>query len=213
NATRLAWTIPPGSRRCANGNASGRLSGTAIAGSRRDSRATSEAAAMIKAKSLLYVAPIALVGFLATDTSAAPAAWSGSLGRSIPGAMPEGNEAPLVLVRRGGRGGGGGGFRGGGGGARAGGGFGGARGGGGSWAGAGRGNFSGGNRANIAGGNRANISGGNRTNISGGNRSFNQANVNRNVNVSGGGGYYGGGGYGWGGVAGGVCAGAVVGAP
>src|SRR5215510_7481672 len=109
---------------------------------------------MIKAKSLLYAASIAFMGFMATATSAAPAAWSGTFGRNIVGTMPEPKEAPLVLVR-GGRGGGGfrgggggGGFRGGGG-ARAGGGFSGARGGGGSWAGAGRGNFSGGNRANI----------------------------------------------------------------
>ena len=114
-------------------------------------------------KSLLYMAPIALVGLVATEASAAPAAWSGSMGRNITATAPEGTGAPLALVcQRGGRGGGG--ARGGGGGfsggARGGGFSGGARGGGGggSWAGAGRGNFSG---ANV---NRGN---------------FNSANTNR----------------------------------
>jgi hypothetical protein len=171
---------------------------------------TSEATVMNK--TLLYMAPIALVGLLGTDTAAKAAVWNGSLAPNIVATTAEQTDAPFVLVR-GGRGGGGGGrgggggFRGGGGGGR-GGGYAGARGGGGrgggggSWAGAGRGNFSGGNRANFAGGNRANVGSGNRT--------FNQG--NRNVNVSGnyGGGY--GGGYGWGGVAAGVAAGAVVGA-
>src|ERR1700736_282641 len=133
----------------------------AVASSKRKFRpnSTSEAAAMTK--SLLYVAPIAFIGLIATQPSAAPAAWSGSMARAIGGATAEQTETPLVLVRRGGGGGGG---RGGGGGARAGGGGGGAGrgGGGGSWAGAGGGNFAGGNRANVAGGNRANISGGNR---------------------------------------------------
>src|SRR4029077_4980623 len=101
-------------------------------------------------KSLLYMAPIALVGLVATEASAAPVAWSGSMGRNITATVPEGTGVPLVLeCQRGGRGGGGGGARAGGGGARA---------GGGSWAGAGRGNFSG---ANV---NRGN---------------FNSANVNR----------------------------------
>jgi hypothetical protein len=141
-------------------------------------------------KCLLYVAPIAFIGLMATQASAAPAAWSGSMARAIADATAERSDAPLMLVR-GGRGGGGGGrgggggFRGGGGGGRGGGGFAG-RGGGGSWAGAGRGNFAGGNRANFAGGNRANFAGGNRANISGGNT------FNRNVNVSGNYGGYGG---------------------
>src|SRR5947209_17975275 len=99
-------------------------------------------------KSLLYMAPIALVGLVATEASAAPVAWSGSTGRNITATVPEGTGVPLVLVcQRGGRGGGGGGFRGGGGGgARGGGGGGFSGGGGGSWAGAGRGNF---NSANV----------------------------------------------------------------
>src|SRR4029077_8277976 len=88
---------------------------------------TSEAAAMTK--SLLYVAPIAFIGLMATQASAAPVAWSGSMARAIAGATAEQSDAPLVLVRGGrgggggGRGGGGGGFRGGGGGGRGGGGF------------------------------------------------------------------------------------------
>src|ERR1700736_7013046 len=95
-------------------------------------------------KSLLYMAPIALVGLVATEASAAPVAWSGSMGRNITATAPEGTGEPLVLeCQRGGRGGGGG-ARAGGGGARAGGGGARAGGGGGSWAGAGRGNFSGG---------------------------------------------------------------------
>src|SRR5690349_16297747 len=137
-----------------------RLSGGSPALERKSVQApTSEAAAMNK--SLLYVAPIALIGFMASEAVAAPAALS-SIGQNITAAAPEGAGAPLVLVRRGGGGGGGrgggGGFRGGGG--RGGGGFAGARGGGGrgggSWAGSGRGNFGGGNRANFAGGNRGN---------------------------------------------------------
>ena len=116
-------------------------------------------------KYMLYMAPIALVGLMATGASAAPSAWSGSMVRDITATVPEGTGAPLVLVRGGGgRGGGGargggGGYRGGGGGGYRGGGGGGARaggggyrgGGGGSWAGAGRGNFSGAsaNRGNV----------------------------------------------------------------
>ena len=136
-------------------------------------------------KCLLYMAPIVLIGLVATEAPAAPAAWSGSIGRNITATAPEGTGVPLVLVcQRGGRGGGGaraggGGARGGGGGARAGGG--GARGGGaggGSWAGAGRGNFSGAsaNRGNFSGANanRGNFSG---ANVNRGN--FNSANVNR----------------------------------
>src|SRR5580700_8493618 len=120
----------------------------------------SEATAMTK--SLLYVAPIALIGLVATDASATPAAWSGSMGRNITATVPEGTGVPPVLVcQRGGRGGGG---------ARA--------GGGGSWAGAGRGNFSGANanRGNFSGANvnRGNF---NSANVNRGN--FNSANVNR----------------------------------
>jgi hypothetical protein len=85
--------------------------------------------------SLLYMAPIALVGLVATEAAAAPASWAGSLVRNITATVPEETGVPLVLVR-------GGDYRGGGG-ARAGGGAGVRGGGGGSWAGAGRGNFSG----------------------------------------------------------------------
>src|SRR5260370_29251118 len=74
----------------------------------------SEASAMIK--SLLYMAPIALVGLVATEASAAPGAWSGSMGRNITATVPEGTGVPPVLVcQRGGRGGAGGGARAGGG--------------------------------------------------------------------------------------------------
>jgi hypothetical protein len=147
-------------------------------------------------KSLLYMAPIALIALMATDAHAIPAVWGGSMARNIAIATKDATSTPLVLVRGGGRGGGGG-YRGGGGGGYRGGGGGGYRGGAaggggynragaggrGSWAGAAggsvnRGNF---NSANI---NRANV---NRANINSGN-----VNVNRNVNVSGGG-YYGGG--------------------
>src|SRR4029077_10265000 len=123
------------------------------AGQQFGANTASEATAMIK--SLLYMAPIALVGLVATEASAATAAWSGSMGRNITATAPEGTGVPPVLVcQRGGRGGGGGGARAGGGGARAGGG--GARAGGGSWAGAGRGNFSGAN-ANRGNFNSANV--------------------------------------------------------
>src|SRR5580704_15851899 len=177
----------------------------------------SEATAMTK--SLLYMAPIALIGLVATGASATPAAWSGSMGRNITATVPEGTGVPPVLVcQRGGRGGGG--ARAGGGGARAGGGGGARAGGGGSWAGAGRGNFSGANanRGNFSGANvnrgnfnSANVNRGNfnSANVNRGN--YGNVNVNRNVNVSGGGyggAYYGGG---WGGVAAGVAAGAIVG--
>ena len=71
-------------------------------------------------KSLLYMAPIALVGLVATEAPAATAAWSGGIGRNITATAPEGTGVPLVLeCQRGGRGGGG--ARAGGGGARAGG--------------------------------------------------------------------------------------------
>src|SRR5438445_13808231 len=89
------------------------------AGQQFGANTASEATAMIK--SLLYMAPIALVGLVATEASAAPVAWSGSMGRNITATVPEGTGVPLVLVcQRGGRGGGGGarggGARGGGGG-------------------------------------------------------------------------------------------------
>src|SRR6516165_6099041 len=178
------------------------------AGQQFGANTASEATAMTKC--LLYMAPIVLIGLLATEAPAASAARAGSMGRNITATAPEGTGVPLGLVcQRGGfRGGGaragGGGYRGGGGG---------------SWAGAGRGNFSGANvnRGNFSGANvnRGNFSGANvnrgnfnRANVNRGN--FNSANVNRgnygnvnvnrNVNVSGGGyggGYYGGG---WGGV-------------
>src|ERR1700761_3552550 len=82
-----------------------------------DSNTASEATPMIK--SLLYMAPIVFIGVVATEASAAaPAAWSGSMGRNITAIVPEGTGVPLVLgCQRGGRGGGGG-YRGGGGGAR-----------------------------------------------------------------------------------------------
>src|SRR5947207_12400298 len=127
----------------------------------RTSGQTPTSEATVMNKTLLYIAPIALVGLLGTDTPAKAAVWSGSLAPTIAATTAEQTDAPFVLVRvrrgrgggGGGRGGGGGGFRGGGGGGRGGGGYAGARGGGGrggggggSWAGAGRGNFSGGNR-------------------------------------------------------------------
>src|SRR5262245_12655571 len=69
----------------------------------------------------------------------------------------------------------------------------------------------GGSWAGVAGGNRGNF---NAANANRGNINTGTVNVNRNVNVSGGG-CYGGGYYGpgWGGVAARVAAGAVVGAP
>src|SRR6516162_10189651 len=95
----------------------------------------SEATAMTKC--LLYMAPIVLIGLVATEAPVASAARAGSMGRNITATAPEGTGVPLGLVcQRGGRGGGGaraggGGYRGGGGGDRGGGG--GYRGGGGSW--------------------------------------------------------------------------------
>jgi hypothetical protein len=101
-------------------------------------RTASEAVAMTKC--VLYMAPIALIELMATEASAVPAVWSGSMARNIAVATAGAKDAPLVLVRGGFRGGsGGGGFRGGGGGYRGG------AAGRGSWAGAGanvnRGNF------------------------------------------------------------------------
>src|SRR3974390_2880622 len=54
-----------------------------------------EATAMIK--SLLCMVPIALIGLVATEASAAPAAWAGSIGRNITATVPEGTDVPLVL--------------------------------------------------------------------------------------------------------------------
>ena len=62
-------------------------------------------------KCLLYMAPIALIGLMATEARAVPAVWSGSMARDIAAATADAKAAPLVLVRGGGRGGG---FRGGG---------------------------------------------------------------------------------------------------
>ena len=59
-------------------------------------------------KCLLYMAPIVLIGVVATEAPAAPAAWSGSIGRNITATAPEGTGVPLLLeCQRGGRGGGG----------------------------------------------------------------------------------------------------------
>src|SRR5262249_31152368 len=65
-------------------------------------------------KCLLYMAPIALIGLMAMEARAVAAAWSGSIARNIAAATADARDAPLVLVRGGGRGGGGG-YRGGGG--------------------------------------------------------------------------------------------------
>ncbi len=148
-----------------------------------------EAAPMTQCR--LYMAPIALIGLMATPAPAAPALSNGAMTRIIAVAPAERIDAPLVLVRGGGGGGRGGG---GGGGARSGGGNagGGASRGGGSWSG-------------VSGGNRANV---NSSNVNRGNINTGNVNVNRNVNVSG----TGYGGSGWGGVAAGVAVGAVVGA-
>ena len=56
-------------------------------------------------KCLLYMAPIVLIGLVATEAPAAPAAWSGSIGHNITATAPEGTGVPLC--QRGGRGGGG----------------------------------------------------------------------------------------------------------
>src|SRR6516225_7638775 len=146
------------------------------AGQQFGANTASEARAMTKC--LLYMAPIVLIGLVATEAPDASAARAGTMGRNITATAPEGTGVPLGLVcQRGGRGvggarAGGGGYRGGG------------YRGGGSWAGAGRGNFSGANvnRGNFSGANvnRGNFSG---ANVNRGN--FNSANVNRgNVNVN-----------------------------
>src|SRR5262249_14691515 len=65
-------------------------------------------------KCLLYIAPIALIGLMATAAPAVPAAWSGGMARKIAVATADAKEAPRG--GGGGRGGGGSGsFRGGGG--------------------------------------------------------------------------------------------------
>jgi hypothetical protein len=48
-------------------------------------------------KCLLYMAPIVFIGLVATETPAATAAWSGSIGRNITATAPEGTGVPLVL--------------------------------------------------------------------------------------------------------------------
>ena len=59
-------------------------------------------------KCLLYMAPIVLIGLVATEAPAATAARAGSIGRNIIATAPEGGGVPLGLVcQRGGRGGGG----------------------------------------------------------------------------------------------------------
>src|ERR1700730_17218609 len=65
------------------------------AGQQFGANTASEATAMIK--SLLYMAPIALVGLVATEAPAATAAWSGGTGRNIAATAPEGTGVPLVL--------------------------------------------------------------------------------------------------------------------
>ena len=49
-------------------------------------------------KCLLYMAPIVLIGLVATEAPAAPAAWSGSIGQNITATAPEGTGVPLALV-------------------------------------------------------------------------------------------------------------------
>ena len=46
-------------------------------------------------KRLLHMAPIVLIGLVTTEAPTARAAWSGSIGRNITAAAPEGT--PLVL--------------------------------------------------------------------------------------------------------------------
>ena len=55
-------------------------------------------------KCLLYMAPIVLIGLVATEAPAATAAGAGSIGRNITATAPEGTGVPLVLgCQRGGR--------------------------------------------------------------------------------------------------------------
>jgi hypothetical protein len=49
-------------------------------------------------KSLLHMTAIALVGLVATEASAAPVAWSGSMDPNITATVPEGAGVPLVIV-------------------------------------------------------------------------------------------------------------------
>ena len=54
-------------------------------------------------KSLLYMAPIVFIGVVATEASAAaPAAWSGSMGRNITATVPEGQACRRSSCARGG---------------------------------------------------------------------------------------------------------------
>src|ERR1700739_4966890 len=56
----------------------------------------SEATAMTKC--LLYMAPIVLIGLVATQALAAPAARTGSIGRNITATAPEGTGVPPGLM-------------------------------------------------------------------------------------------------------------------
>ena len=49
-------------------------------------------------KCLLYMAPIVLIGFVATEAPAASAARAGSMGRNITATAPEGTGVLLGLV-------------------------------------------------------------------------------------------------------------------
>jgi len=50
-------------------------------------------------KCLLYMAPIALIGLMATKAPAVPPVWSGSMARNISAATADAKDAPLLLVR------------------------------------------------------------------------------------------------------------------
>ena len=50
-------------------------------------------------KCLLYMAPIALIGLMATEAPAVPAVWSGGMARNIAAATADAKDAPLLLVR------------------------------------------------------------------------------------------------------------------
>jgi hypothetical protein len=135
----------------------------------------------------LYIAPIALIGLIATQASAAPVPLSDTLARDITAATAERTDTPLVLVRGGGRGGGGGGARGGGGYAGGGANRGGAANrGGGSWSGAGAGSRTGAVAGNSGNFNTANVNRGGGNTVNRGNVNVSGNNVNRNVNVNGG---------------------------
>ena len=49
-------------------------------------------------KCLLYMAPIVMIGLVATEAPATTAARSGSIGRNITATAPEGPGVPLALV-------------------------------------------------------------------------------------------------------------------